>query len=119
MSGAERLIARAAARRRALSDADLQKELYAALYGHCQAEVALCAGAASALEPRERQRVIGVYGETEAWRWCATDDLQTLVGCMDELMRRADIAASNDAKPVGPSAEDQAELDLSGGETHL
>ena len=72
-----------------LSDVDLQKKLYAALYGHCVSEMELCQGSVDRLSPQEHQRVIAVYGEAEAWRWCATDDLQNLIDCMNQLIARA------------------------------
>lgn len=101
---------------------DLQKRLYASLYEHCRREVALCKGAVNQLDPKEKQRVIGAYGEENAWRWCATDEFQRTLDCLDELIRRAEVASGNEARIVGGGIAGepaQSELDLKGGRDDL
>lgn len=109
------VLARARRKLASLDDADLQKRLYAALYSHCEREIALCRGAVNQADPKAKDRIIGAYGEEHSWRWCASDDLQRTVDCLNELIRRAEIAASNDAKPVQAAPPVQSELDLEGG----
>ena len=113
MTAIAEAVGRGKLRLRGLDEAALQKRLYAALYEHCRREMSLCQGAVNQLDPKEKQRVVGAYGVKHVWRWCATDDFQRTVDCLDELIRRAEIASSNDAKPVAAPVQD--ELDLEGG----
>ena len=111
MSGfAERLTAKRGDLRRAGADA-LQKRVYAALYGHVRSQVASCRTTIDQLSPQKRSAVVGAYGEAEAWRWCATDDLQDLVDVLDEMLRRVGEEVTLEATPAPAQPDLPMELD--------
>ena len=99
------------ARLRSVGALDLQKRLYAHLLEHVQREINACAGAVRQLEEKQLKAVVGSYGENDAWRWCATDDLQALADIANELARRAE-GATGVLLEASPTAQPDLPMEL-------